>query len=301
MSAMVTNRAAVRVWQLIAGTARIFSEIDAEQRAASFAYYAVFSLIPLITLLLSIGSIFFDPVTVRSLMQELIPVGIQGQDEVLKWVAKLQEARGGVSLVSVLILAWSSLKFFQALVRAVNRAWHTSEIPWWQMPIKNVLMLGVITSGLALGILIPALMQGITKALTVIEDLVHREWPGFQLAPIFFLIDLSRYLVGGAVLFYTITMLYRFAPRKRVLFRQIWLPALAVTVALQFCQVAFVNYLPRFVNYNAIYGPIGLLMLLLIWIYLSGILIIAGACLCAAWHNDPPTPESAKTISSPLA
>ena len=70
------------------------------------------------------------------------------------------------------------------------------------------------------------------------------------------------------------------------------LPALLVTFALQICQVAFVNYLPRFLNYNAVYGTIGLLMLLLTWVYLTGILIIAGACLCAAWRSDEFTPTS---------
>ena len=47
------------------------------------------------------------------------------------------------------------------------------------------------------------------------------------------------------------------------------------------CQIAFVNYLPHFVNYG-IYGAVGGMMLLLLWVYFSGIIIILGACLCAA-------------------
>ena len=47
------------------------------------------------------------------------------------------------------------------------------------------------------------------------------------------------------------------------------------------CQIAFVNYLPNFVNYG-IYGAVGGMMLLLLWVYFSGIIIILGACLCAA-------------------
>jgi len=274
---------------------RIFGEIDVEQRAASFAYYAIFSLIPLITLLLSVSSMFFDPVTVKHAASEFIPLSAEGQSIIWKMVDELQRARGGVSAISLVILAWSSLKFFQALVRAVNRAWHTEDLPWWQMPLKNLAMVGIIVSGFAIGILIPAIVQGVTKALHALESWLLVHAPAIQLTPIFSVLDLSRYLVGGAVLFYTITMLYTFAPRRRVLLRQVWLPALGVTVALQLCQVAFVNYLPRFVNYNAVYGAIGLLMLLLIWVYLTGFLIIAGACVCAAaaQPNDEPTPTSA--------
>ena len=83
------------------------------------------------------------------------------------------------------------------------------------------------------------------------------------------------------LLFYSFCMLYKFAPRRRVLFRQVWLPALIVTFALMMCQIAFVNYLPHFVNYG-IYGAVGGMMLLLLWVYFSGIIIILGACLCAA-------------------
>ena len=263
-------------------TFHIFSEIDAEQRAASFAYYAIFSLIPLITLVLSIGSMFFAPTEVKQAVLEWIPLSAEGQEAIWKMVDDLQRARGGVSIVSLVILSWSSLKFFQALVRAVNRAWHTEEIPWWQMPLKNLLMIGVILSGFGIGIVIPALMQGTVKILGGLDLFLAEHVPNLHLAPLFAILDLSRYIVGGAVLFYTLTMLYTFAPRRRVLMRQVWLPALGVTIAVQLSQVAFVNYLPRVVNYNTVYGTIGLLMLLLIWVYLNGILIIVGACLCAA-------------------
>ena len=121
MPRMVMKRAASRIWQVLVKTVRIFGEIDAEQRAAAFAYYAVFSLIPLLALLFSIGSMFFAADTVKHTVAEFIPPGSPGQDQIWAMVDELQRARGGVSILSLIILAWSSLKFFQALVRAVNR------------------------------------------------------------------------------------------------------------------------------------------------------------------------------------
>jgi len=197
-------------------------------------------------------------------------------------VDALQQARGSVSIVSLVILMWSSLKFFQALVRALNRAWRTDDHTWWQLPLKNLIMLGVIASGFALGIILPALIQTLTKVLSFFEHHVLIAVPGIALAPVYDILGLSRYLVGGTVLFYTITMLYSFAPRRRVLVRNVWMPALLVTIVLQVVQIAVINYLPQVVNYNTVYGSIGSLMLLLFWIYLSGIIIITGGCLCAA-------------------
>lgn len=279
-------------WEVIWRTVRIFTEIDGEQRAASFAYYAVFSLFPLFALLLTAGSLFVAPDEVIRTFERFFPVGEAQQEWIWQMVGALERSRGSVSAVSVVILIWCSLRFFQALVRGVNRAWHTVEIPWWQLPLKNLLMIGVIASALLLGLVAPALLQGAKKILTVFEEFVKAQFPAFNLDLVAGLLDLARYAVAGAVLFYAFVLLYMLAPRRRVYFRQVWISALLVTVSLQACQNAFVNYLPRFVNYNAIYGTVGVMMLLLLWIYVSGVIIILGACLCAAGSGEDRTGES---------
>jgi membrane protein len=60
------------------------------------------------------------------------------------------------------------------------------------------------------------------------------------------------------------------------------LPALLVSVLLQVGQAFFVNIVPKLVNYSAIYGTMGSMMFLLLWVYVAGVIIILGGCLCAA-------------------
>jgi len=272
----------LREWAKIAwGTAWTFAEIDGEQRAAAFAYYALFSLFPFFALLLTAGSSFFDSQTVIHTLERFFPIGGDEQKLIWKTVATLERSRGSVGIVSFLILVWSSLKFFQALVRGVNRAWHMVEIPWWQLPLKNLLMIAVVTSALLIGLVAPAILQAAKKILLFFGDFVKSHVPGLNIDMIGWIFEWSRYAISGGVLFYSFTLLYMLAPRGRVRFRQVWFPALLVTLALQAFQNAFVNYLPRFVNYNAIYGTVGVLMLLLLWVYIAGISIILGACLCA--------------------
>jgi YihY family inner membrane protein len=57
---------------------------------------------------------------------------------------------------------------------------------------------------------------------------------------------------------------------------------LCVTVALQAGQSVFGNYVAKIVNYHAIYGSVGALMLTLMWVYIAGALILLGSCFCAA-------------------
>lgn len=286
----------IKTWRVLSLTFRTYSEIDGEQRAASFAYYVLFSLVPLFALLLTVGSLFVSSHDVVTTIKGFLPLDNNDQKFIWETVRQLEQVRGGVSIVSLVIFLWCSLRFFKALVRGVNRAWHTIEIPWWQVPLKNLMMIGITSSALVAGLLAPALLQAVRNILVAAETLVLTHFPQFNLHLVSILLDLSRYVLGWAVLFYSFSMLYMFAPRKRVYFNQVWLPALLVTLLLQACQIAFVNYLPRFVNYG-IYESLAGLMLLLFWVYVSGMIIILGACLCSSmdriWHEDA-TPASSE-------
>lgn len=283
-------------WATTKRTVHLYGEIDGEQRAASFAYYVLFSLFPLFALLLTVGSNFLNSQEIIAAINSFLPIDSEEQQFIWETVRDLERGRSSVGAISVVILLWCSLRFFQALVRGVNRAWHTVEIPWWQMPLKNLLMIGITGSALFAGLLAPALLQGVRLALLAAESFLLTHFPYFNLHLISRLLDLSRYILGAVVLFYSFSLLYKLAPRRKVLFSQVWLPALLVTLALQFCQIAFVNYLPHFVNYG-IYGKVGGLMLMLLWVYFSGIIIILGGCLCAALAQEkegetPPIPTS---------
>ena len=270
-----------KTWRIVVQTSNIYIEIDGEQRAAAFAYYVLFSLFPLFALMLIVGSSFFSSGDIIATIKSFLPIDDPQQRFIWEAVHQLEMSRGGVGALSVLILLWCSLRFFQGLVHGVNRAWHTIEIPWWQVPLKNLLMIAIIGSALFAGLIAPAILQGVRNGLIAAEVFLQTHFPKFDLHLVSGLLDLSRYILGALLLFYSFCMLYKFAPRRRVLFRQVWLPALIVTIGLMICQITFVNYLPHFVNYG-IYGAVGGLMLLLLWVYFSGMIIIIGACLCAA-------------------
>jgi YihY family inner membrane protein len=77
-------------------------------------------------------------------------------------------------------------------------------------------------------------------------------------------------------------LLYKTAPRAHPAFRYVWAPALIVSLLLQALQWGFLAYAKNFMNFNVIYGAFGGAIALLMWIYLSGSVIIFGGCLSAA-------------------
>jgi YihY family inner membrane protein len=261
---------------------RIFTQIEGELRAAAFAYYALFSLIPLFTLLLTLGSVFVDSSDIIDTVEKFFPMGESEQGFVWQMAESLQKARGGVSALSVLVLLWSSIRFFQALVQGVNRAWHRVEIPWWKLPLKNLLMMAVLASALGIGLIAPAFLQAAMKILAALEGFLNEQIPGLHFSALTLVFNGSRYIVAGGLMFYALSALYMLAPGRRIYFQQVWRSALIVSIALQIGQSIFGNYVAKIVNFNAIYGSVGALMLALMWVYIAGVLILFGSCFCAA-------------------
>jgi membrane protein len=101
-----------------------FSETRASQAAASLAYYAIFSLFPLLLVLIAGGSYFLNSQqvyqNVTRLVQEAIPVSPQLINENLQQVLN---ARRAVGIIGLLTLLWSASGFFTGLAYNINLAW----------------------------------------------------------------------------------------------------------------------------------------------------------------------------------
>ena len=270
------------LWRVTKETYLIYSRTGGEESAAAFAYYALFSLVPLVAFLLTLGSYILPKARVMMAIHRFFPIGDAQQDLLWSMVHGLEKARGSVSIASILILFWASLRFFHALVLSVNRAWGTRHLPWWQMPVKNLLMIFAMSGAMIIGTVVPAILQGIVRTLHALEAWITLYFPMLDIRRLLAFVDLSRYIGGTLVLFYSFTVLYMLAPRHRPRFSQIWIPALLVSLLMQAGQAFFVNIVPKLINYSAIYGTMGGMMFLLLWVYIAGVMIICGGCLCAA-------------------
>ena len=269
----------VCVWKIFVRTVCKYNETDGELRAASFAYYAFFALFPLLLLFISLGTLIMgnkDMVSsqVIGFVNPYIPVGPHEQNVVELAINGWLKTRVKSGAVALLILAWSSLRFFQALVHGVNRAWGTREYAWWHLPLANLGMVAILGSSLLLGVVAPVVMQGI-----------EAYWAGHAMAGrevLRYSFHIARLTLPWMVLFYGLVMFYKYAPRRKTLVKEVWVAALLVTLLLQLLSKAFVFYAANFAKFGVIYGTFASVVGVLMWIYFSGSMIIFGGCLCAA-------------------
>jgi Ca2+-transporting ATPase len=271
-----------RVWAVLWRTMVKYAETDGEQRAASFAYYALFATLPLLVLLITVGTRFLGDRAqatdqVFALVSEYVVVDLGSPEQVRATVEGFMRTRLGSGLVSFVILLWCSLRFFRALVRGVNSAWGTLEYSWWRLPLKNLLMVAFLASALLIGLVAPTILNGVEHYYQV-----HRDILSFDFGLGGRMVQLARDLLPPLLLFYSLVLFYKFAPRRKTTFREVWLEAVLVTAALGGLQKLFVLYAGRVTDFNVLYGTFGSVVALLLWIYLTGTVIIIGGCLCAA-------------------
>ncbi len=267
-----------RAWEVLSLSVRKYVDTDGELRAASFAYYAFFALFPLLLLFISIGSWIWRgqeaEVSTRifRLLENDLPIPPAGKELIVSTISGLSS--GTASLVAVLALTWSALRFFQALVQGVNRAWGLEGYSWWRLPIANLLMVAITASTLLLGVVAPVVMR-------MVENF-WRAHGGFTVELVITSFRYARLVLPSLILFYGLLMFYKYAPQRKTKFSEVWSSALLATIGLQVVSKGMVIYADNFARFNKLYGTLGSVVAVLMWIYLSGSVIIFCGCFGAA-------------------
>lgn len=261
-------------WKIFKLAIRKFFLIDGVHLAEAFSYNAFFSLFPLMILLVTIASTFTSwesaGTTVIGYTENLIPLSGEMRDFIFNTIAGVMKTRGQASVIASLILLWATIQGFTTLIYATNRAWGSEVQNWWQLPLQSLLLLGIMADAILLGIALPMLSQIAKTYFLAVNDFSY--W----------LYALGEFFIPLVVVFVSLGMFYKLAPRRPTRFAEVWVAALVATLLLLAVESLFAIYLKNFSTLNAIYGTFGGIMALLLWIYLSGCIFIFGACLSAA-------------------
>lgn len=261
-------------WGIIKLARTRWAEVDGGQCAAAFAYYLLLSLLPLIVLLATVGSLFIERGAATHeivlLLNRYTPLTGNQERAAEAAIQGLLEARSHISLAAFPLLTWGALKFLRTLIQATNRLWRSAAYNWWRLPLKSLGLFGIIASVAVVGILLPATARLVRGWL--ISGL---DFPNWAFTPVFSLIP-------WLVLFYGFAMIYRLAPSRRTKFSEVWVGALGATVAIWIGQTLFLAYVTSFAPFNALYGTLGGIVAFLLWIYFSSCVCVFGICLCVA-------------------
>jgi len=253
---------------------RIFREMGEDRVmliAAGVTFYLLLALFPALAAFVSLYGLVSDPVTVADhiayLGGLLPPTAIEIVRQQLDALVTQQDRSLGLGfLIGLAFALWSANSGIKALFEAMNIAYDETEKRGF---IKlNLLSLSLTLGAIILGIAL-ILAVGIVPAILAILGLA----PWAEM-----LIGLARWPTLVLISIFGILLLYRFGPsRERPKWR--WLTWGAVIAALVWlaASVAFSFYLQNFADYDATYGSLGAIIGLMMWTWISVIVLIVGA------------------------
>jgi membrane protein len=263
--------------QALKATVQEFQRDDALGLAAQLAYYLLLALFPFILVLVSLmGMVGSNDLasTVLGYFQQVTP------NEVYKLIEEYTgkiisgEAKSpGLLSFGILFTLWSASGAFAALINALNRAYDVQETrPFWKVRGIAILMTLGLSVLILIGVLLLVFGEPIGKAVADIFGLGNY----FKLAW-----NIARWPVALMFLVLTVAMLYYFAPDVVQPFRWITPGGLIGVLLWVVASAAFSFYVNNFGSYNKTYGSIGVVIILLLYLYISSLTILFGATLNA--------------------
>lgn len=256
-------------FQFLRSTLDHFIENECPLRAASLAYYVLFSLIPLGLFLVYLGGEILTEERIRTTLEtylvRFIPIGHEAISRVIDHAVLI---RGSIGLVGVLGLFWSASSVFGVLEWSLSRIWAGSPSHFWRrrlLAAVSVLALSVFFVG--------------SFYLRPLLDWLWTNNDAF-----------ARYALNFAIGFSVTTLvsflLFRIFPNREIPWRPALYGAVVAGLAIELIQGVFGFYLAQVGRqFGVFYGSIAWIFALGVWVYLVGVVFFFGAEFGAAFDR----------------
>jgi len=253
-----------------------YGESNATQSAAGMAYYAFFSLFPLLLFMVVGASYILEVQSAYDYVIEnvyrVLPTAQYLIDANLQQVL---DSRGAVGLLGLVGFLWSSTSFFSVLTRNINRANpNSTKRGFFEDRAVALGMIGLLALLLALSLL----SNTITGLLPEIDIISIQGTPIHETIIWRYFIKLVPYFIT----LFLLIALYRYIPKEKVGWQGVLIAAPLAALLWQGVTRIFTWMIQKgFVRYELIYGSLGTLASLLFWLYLISLITIFGAHLSA--------------------
>ena len=253
--------------------------------AAGVAFYSMLSIFPALAALIAVLSLVADPeIVVIQLeeMRELMPDDVYDilNTQIVGLVSTSSDTLGWTGIVSVMVALWSARAGVGAMIHGLNVVYDRKGRSTWRHYLRAIL-LTVALVGVGIVALLAVIIAPVVLAFFALGSFTA------------IIIDILRWGTAVAVIFVGIGLLYRYGPNRRPRRTRLFTPG-SVFAAFSWAgvSIAFSYYVAHFGNYNEVYGSIGAVIAMLIWLWISSFLVLLGASFNAeieALHPDAVT------------
>jgi membrane protein len=270
--------------ELVKQSVRDFMDDDCPSMAAALSYYTVFSLPPLLVLILLLLGALLDPQDVQGALERQIQglMGPAGGAQVRTILATADRPGSGGLLTTVLgigALVLGATGAFGQLQAALNKTWEVQPDPE-QGGFKSFVLKRVFSFGMVLGLAFLLLVSLVISAvLSAFGDALGSMLPGGVSEPI---LQGVNFLVSFGVIALLFGAMFKILPDARVAWRDVWVGAI-VTAFLFTVGKFLIGFNLGRSNPGEAFGAAGSLAVMLVWIYYSCMILLLGAEFTQTW------------------
>ena len=251
-------------------TVKEFIDDEMSTYASALAYQMLFSLFPFILFLIAlIGFLHLPDFFSWLRLQSELVLPPQALEQVNPVIDQLQQSKGGLLSVGIVIALWTASAGVRLMMSAMNAAYDVVEGRpiWKRLPLSifyTIGLAGMLLAAAALMVLGPQVMSWLAGQVGL-EAFVVTLWTILRWPVIVLLM-----MVAVAVMYYVmpdVEQKFRFITPGSVLAVVVWIAA----------SLGFAFYVKTFADYNAMYGSIGAIIVLLLYFYISAAVLLLGA------------------------
>lgn len=283
-----------KFWQVLKFTGNGYIEDNCLSRGAAIAYYTVFSLAPVLIIVIAIAGFAFGEDAARgALLQQMSGLmGRQGGEAIQAMLASAnsQNRTGWAGAIGLITLIITASGVFGELQSALNTIWRAKPRLGTvsRLVRARLASLGLV---MTLGFLLLVSLT-VSTALSAVGPWLDSLFPGTQV-----LVRVASFLVSLGLVALLFALIYKILPDTALAWRDVAAGAMATAVLFNIGKFLISLYLGSS-TITSSFGAAGALALLLLWIYYSSQIFLIGAEFTRAWadiihERGPDTPEAA--------
>ncbi len=263
------------IWGLLTATVNAWLDDYAPSMGAALAFYTLFSIAPLLLIVISVAGLFFGEAAARTEIFEQISrlVGDDSARTVHTLLESLDRPAASVvgTLVGLVTMLVGATTVFAELQNAMDRIWQVPPRPG-SGGVLDFFRVRLLSLGLVLGIGFLLLVSLVLSASLAALGKWWAPWFG-DLAAI---ADMVNFAVTLAFITAVFAMIYKWMPRTPVAWRDVWFGALITALLFTVGKTLIGVYIGRS-GVASVFGAASSLVVLLLWVYYSAQVFLLGA------------------------
>jgi membrane protein len=258
---------------LVKETGSRWSGDGAPRMAAALSYYTAFSMAPLLILAISIAGLLLGRDAAQGKIMEEIgglvgPKSAAAIQDMLKGAAGRRSEGLVGSIIGIVTLIAGGTGVLSELKSALNSIWRTQE----PGSVKEVIKKNAVFVGMLLG---SGFLMTVSLILSAALSAMGTFFAGFLPAPEMVLHGID-FLVSGGIIGVLFAAMYRFLPNTKIDWRDVWVGAFVTALLFNCGKIALGLYIGKSAVATS-YGAAGSILVLLLWVYYSGLIFYFGA------------------------